>query len=304
MTSVSFASKWIALVATVAVVSLFCGTLWAESVEPNHVVELNMSVTTASAYQDSMRYVRSNDAIGLLTSMRKLARQDPHPLVIGRLVRGCANVAEGPDAHERVDALLQDADQNEDDPLRQLIAGVAVHYRGHHTGKRVDSKKADYRRALHYLGRTQGRFRHAARYWLYTAVSHYRLGSQAQAEEAIAMAVKTDIGSDADVFYSQAEIFHRTEPKRALKHLKQYRQLMKDNHARGGFSAPEKDARVGEMIARVEQAVAGKLVPANERIFDPVKTSHGFPTWLALILAALAGIGVGLGAARWRSSSR
>ena len=112
------------------------------------------------------------------------------------------------------------------------------------------------------------------------------------------MAVKTDIGSDADVFYSQAEIFHRTDPKRALKQLEQYRQLMRDNHARGGFSAPEKDARVGEMIARLRQAVAGQGVPEDERLFDPVKLSHGFPTWLALVLAVLAGVAVGLVAIR------
>ncbi len=258
-----------------------------------------MAATTEAAYNASMDLVRRGDAVGLLNAMRELARRDPHPLVIGRLVRGCANVAEGPEAFERVEDLLAAADAASNDPLPQLIAGVAVHYRGHHTGRTLAAKERDYRLALRYLGRTQGAFDHAARYWLYTAVSHYRLGEQAPAEAAIAKAVETDLGSDADVLYSRAELHHRTDPKAALADLRAYRALMAANKRRGGFSAPEKEAKVGEMEARLQRAFAGEPVGPDERVFDPLKTGgHALPLWLAVVAALIVGVAAGAAASR------
>ena len=240
-----------------------------------------------------MVHVRSGDFSALLRDMMALARRDPHSLIIGRLVVACAGVADGEGAHARVERLIADAEADPDDALQQLVTGVAVHYRGHHTGRTIAAKMADYRLALRYLGRTNHRFDHSARYWLYTAVSHARLGEQAAGDAAITKAIGADLGTDADVYYCRAEIFHRRKPAQAVADIKRYRAMMATNKRKDGFSAPEKELRVGEMQARLERVVAGDALAADERLFDPLQVAGQRPTaliWLGGGLLILGGL--------------
>ncbi len=264
-------------------------------------VETRLAPDTEAAYEASMVHVRSGDFGALLRDMMALARRDPHGLIIGRLVVACAGVADGEGARERVDQLMANAEAHPDDALQQLVAGVAVHYRGHHTGATIAAKMADYRLALRYLGRTNHRFDHSARYWLYTAVSHARLGEQAAGDAAIIKAIAADLGTDADVYYCRAEIFHRRNPAQAVADIKRYRAMMAANKRKDGFSAPEKEQRVGDMQARLERVVAGEALAEDERLFDPLHVAGQRPVAPILLVGAVL---VMAGLVLWRRRRR
>jgi len=247
---------------------------------------------------------RTGDDVGekMLALLMPVLREQPHGLLVGRLVVAAARLAHGPKGNARVDRLLRDADDNRDDKLKQFLAGVAVHYRGHGQATTRAAKRADYERAIRYLQRARPDLDHAPRLWIYLSVSYLRTGKQEAAEDAIDRAAKADGGEDADVYYCAAEVYHRKDPARAIKDIDRYLAIMKDNLAKGAYSAPEKEAGVRRMRDRLLAAVDGKQPLSDEELFDPIAETSLLPKnfdtgstptrLLALLLLVAPGLGV------------
>lgn len=197
-----------------------------------------------------------------------LALAEPLVMTLGQLVVAIA----GPMiTRDRVEELVAAADRNPDVPLDQFVAGVSAHYRGHKSGRTRDEKTRAYQSAIRYLNRALPAFEHSPRVWIYLAVSHYRTGDQANAEENIARAVKlAEQTGDADAFYCRAEIFHRQDVKRSVEDLKRYVTMMGDNIALGAIHSETKDVRVREMLTRLEQMARDGETVEDEELFDPV----------------------------------
>lgn len=250
------------------------------------------------------RMARDGDADGILAITVPLAQRNRHPLVIGALVVGAAQLAGGPGGKEAVERLLAAAKANPEDAVGRFLAGVAVHYRGHTQGATRAEKSADYQRAITLLEPLRETFASSPRLWIYLAVSYVRTGRQADAEDAIERAAKADGGHDADVWYCRAEVWHRKDPARALGDIDRYIEQMHRNAAQGAWSAPEKERRVSEMRAWMADVAAGRRPPPETPdLFDPVEVrvreSHQVPleVYLIALFGALiaAGCGVGLG---------
>jgi len=223
-------------------------------------------------YMSTDPMMRTGEYQEIFDRMSALARRVPHNLVLGRLVVACAGLASDPKRHnEIVEGFLADADAHPDDALKQFIAGVSVHYRGHqHAGTR-EQKRADYDRCIRYLERAKAAYPNVSRVWLYLAISYYRTGRQAEAEAAVEKALSVDPGSDADIFYSRAEIEHLKDPAKALADMKHYIAVMDENRKKGGYSAPHKDALVKHMADYFERVLRGEVAADAEDLFDPVQ---------------------------------
>ena len=252
------------------------------------------------------RMAREGDGQGVLDVVVPLARRDPHPLVLGALVVGAAQLAGGPGGAQAVDRLIAEAAAHPDDDVARFLAGVAVHYRGHTQGATRAEKSADYERAITLLEPLRERFASSPRLWIYLAVSYVRTGRQADAEQAIERAAAADGGHDADVWYCRAEVWHRKDPARALADIDRYIEQMRINVQQGAWSAPEKERRVTEMRALMADVAAGRQpVPETPDLFDPVEVRVRDPHLLplevyliaafgALIASLCRGVGVGV----------
>lgn len=230
----------------------------------------------AEAYYATDGLMRQSLGREILDRLGPLARQHRHPLLLGRLVVAAAAIAGSHDGDVQVERLLDEAKARPDDDIAQFVAGVAVHYRGHVRGATREAKSADYSRALTLLEPLRDRLQQSPRLWIYLAVSYHRTGRAKQAEDAIARAVAGDSGTDADVFYCRAEVYHQREPARAVQDIDRYIEMMRENRARGAWSAPEKERKVGAMrdkMARVAAGVEAAPAPDDHGLFDPVRVA-------------------------------
>jgi hypothetical protein len=225
-----------------------------------------------------------------------LVRQNPHPVLMGRLVVACAAIASHPDGQAKVDALIADADASPQDPLKHFIAGVAVHYRGHVRGESKEQKQAEYREALRLLEPLRTVYADSPRLWIYLAVSYVRTGQQDKAEAAIAEALRFDEKTDADVYYCEAEVWHKKDPKRALQAIGKYQKLMRDEQPNGAWHGAGKDAKVEHMRQVMERVVAGEPLPAGD-MYDPVLSNAAAAETASLDLPVAGAVGMGLIAA-------
>ncbi|MCB9730824.1 MAG: hypothetical protein H6744_01305 [Deltaproteobacteria bacterium] len=205
---------------------------------------------------------RHGEALALFLD---LAARNPH--FAGALGMVVANLAPTrPDA-EAVARYTAKADAAPDDLLAQFVAGVAAHYSAHYTARTPEEKRRLYETAIRYLERVRPAFDFEPRTFIYLAVSHYRLGHQAEAEALIQQAVA--IGEhDPDAYYCRAEILHRTKTAEALKDLDTYLEMTEKFRAAGGWVADTKVARVKAMQAHLRRVMAGEEKLAD--IFDPL----------------------------------
>ncbi len=229
-----------------------------------------------------------------------LARETTATGVLGMVV---ATLAPAAASFDRVEELRKQADAAPDDPLKQFLAGVALHYFGHRGAQTREEKKQYYRAAIPYLEKAKKAFPKEARVYIYLAVSHFRLGEQKQAEEAIETAVQFG-ERDADAFYCHAEVFQRVDLPQAINDVKKYLALTeKVAKETPGFVSASKQRRVEEMLKHLEAFQAGTEKP--EDLFDPLPEAvrHEAPsgnpllTWL---LPAGALVLIGVGAWLWR----
>jgi len=234
-----------------------------------------LSAEAKALYDQTTPWMFEERYDDIYQAMFALARREPNGAVLGRLVFACAGLASDPKGGiARVDALLADADAHPDDPLKQFAAGVAVHYRGHQRALTAADKVRDYHLAGRHLEPGRDVYAHVSRLWLYLGISYYRTGRQAEAEAAIARAAQVDEGGDADIYYSRAEILHQVDLDAALKDLTRYQALMKEQLARGAYSAPHKEGRVQGMLDHLRRAKRGEIPADASAWFDPVDPTH------------------------------
>lgn len=267
-----------------------------------------VSNADAEAYQKALELYRKGKSREAFVIYHELARKNPRqPGVLGMVV---ATLAGSQLYENEVAALFTSADAAPNDPLPQFLAGVASHYYAHEDAESVDEKRRWYTTALTYLDRAKA-FDFEARWYIYEAITHFRLGHQSEAEALIEKAVA--LGSeDPDVYYCRAEIFQRTNIPRALEDIRKYQAMVAEIIRKGGTSSPVKAKRVEMMYAHLLAVSRGEASPRE--IFDPVDTdpSRRFirkvvrrPTWFAAAALAIAGVGfVGFRAARRRRSAK
>ncbi len=184
--------------------------------------------------------------------------------VMGRIVASLAPQLGGP---RGADPFQAAADQRPGDPLAQFVAGVASHYAAHNGAGDVDTKRALYEKALFYLNRVGNALPVEPRYYLYTAVSHFRLGHQKEAEEWIARAIQHG-SHDPDVFYCRAEIHQRTNIPQAIRDIDVYLRMTQDLIKKGALVGKGKQERVRRMRKHLEDVQAGRAKHAE--IWDPI----------------------------------
>ncbi|MCC6216008.1 MAG: hypothetical protein IT376_14170 [Polyangiaceae bacterium] len=224
----------------------------------------------------------------------ELARKNPRQRgVLGMVV---ATLAGSQLFEPEVRELLATADTAPADLLAQFRAGVAAHYFAHEEASSVEEKRGWYETALRYLDRARP-LDFEARWHIYQAVTNFRLGNQALAEEQIERAVA--LGSDdPDVYYCRAEIFQRTNIPRALEDIRRYQEKVAEIVRGGGTTSASKSARVQMMYDHLSAVQRGEAAPRE--IFDPV--SHDpltgmlrrmvrRPVWFAYLALAIGGVG-------------
>lgn len=197
-------------------------------------------------------------------TFRALARTVPENGVLGMVVASLASTA--PDA-PAVDRYAAEADAHPDDTLAQFVAGVAAHYCGHLHGRTRAEKAAYYTRAIGYLSRTRPKFDFEPRVFVYLAVSHFRLGHQAEAEQLIERAVPL-AQNDPDVYYCRGEILQRADLPRSIADVRRYLDMSASLEKQGVPPNPAKLARVEKMLAHLEAVQRGAAQP--EDLFDPL----------------------------------
>jgi tetratricopeptide (TPR) repeat protein len=254
----------------------------------------SVSQQASSDYERALELYRKGMSRDAFVIYRDLARRDSRqPGVLGMLV---ATLAGSQLSEGEVKQLIADAEAAPSDPLPQFLAGVASHYYAHEEAGSVDEKRAWYTTALRYLDRAKT-FDFEARWHIYEAVTHFRLGHQAEAEAIIEKAVA--LGSeDPDVYYCRAEIFQRTNIPRSLEDIRKYQQMVAEIVRKGGTVSPAKAKRVEIMYAHLLAVSRGEVSP--KEIFDPVATSPlrrwksriRDPRWFAGAIAAVAAVGL------------
>jgi tetratricopeptide (TPR) repeat protein len=173
-----------------------------------------------------------------------------------------------------MDQLTRQADAHPDDVLAQFMAGVAVHYHGHVQAQSYDEKRRLYARAIPYLERTMSTYSFEPRVYLYLAISHFRLGRQAEAQRLIEQAIPLAV-NDPDVFYCRGEIYQRVDLPRAIADVQHYLDMVEQLHAQGVPLNPEKHARVQRMLAALQAVQRGeRTLPENDALFDPIRENH------------------------------
>lgn len=224
----------------------------------------------------------------------ELARKNPRQRgVLGMVV---ATLAGSQLFEPEVRDLLAAADAAPSDTLAQFRAGVASHYFAHEDATSLAEKREWYTTALRYLDRARP-FEFEARWHIYQAVTNFRLGNQALAEEQIERAVA--LGSeDPDVYYCRAEIFQRTNIPRALEDIRLYQAKVADIVRTGGTTSASKSARVQLMYDHLAAVQRGEATP--KEIFDPVSQDPVTsalrqlvrrPVWFAYLALGIGGLG-------------
>lgn len=244
-----------------------------------------------ASYDKAVEFYRQDkpeEAYALLYEVAKHVQQG----VLGTLVAALASSHPTP---EWVEELGRRAEANPDDPLPNFVAGVAAHYYGHQSGTSIEEKQRYYKMAIPWLERTQVAYAKEARVWIYLAVSYFRTGQQEKAEETIEKAVKLG-RHDADAFYCRAEIWHRKDPRKAIKDMEEYLRIMDENRKRGSFWSEGKEKRVKDMLAHMERVAAGELKPDAAELFDPIHDRFVGTMPTTTVVGVAAGLGLlGLG---------
>jgi hypothetical protein len=197
-------------------------------------------------------------------TFRGLARTVPQNGVLGMVVASLASTSPTADV---VDRFTAEADAHLDDTLAQFVAGVASHYCGHLFGRTREEKASYYARAIKYLSRTRPKFDFEPRVFVYLAVSHFRLGHQAEAEQLIESAVPL-AKNDPDVYYCRGEIFQRTNLARSIADIRKYLDMSTALEKQGVAPNSAKLARVETMLAHLEAVEHGAAQPDD--LFDPL----------------------------------
>lgn len=204
-----------------------------------------------------------------VAAFMEVARSNPRlGGVLGMIV---SNVAQThPDA-ARVERWAAAADATPGDPLAAFVAGVGAHYSAHYGAATPEQKRALYERAVAWLERTETPYSFEPRVFIYLAVSHFRLGNQAQAEALIERAIALD-ANDPDAYYCRAEINHRRDPRAALKDLDRYLEMAEQLAEPGNPVAVAKTDRVRAMKSHLEDVLAGRATA--DEVFDPLAETH------------------------------
>jgi tetratricopeptide (TPR) repeat protein len=255
-------------------------------------------------YQKGFKLFLAKKHVAAFDYFLAMARESPkYSGVLGMLV---ANLAPQQPDRARVQQFMDAADAASGDTLKQFLAGVAAHYSAHYKAQTRDAKKALYEISIRYLSRTRPAYNFEPRVYIYLAVSHFRLGDQARAEFLIEEAVALN-RKDPDAYYCRAEIFHRSQPQKAIADIDTYLDLTESTSV-----ADSKFQRVRNMKAyllRVERGeselvdlwdpISGRTyeVPEGADVFqDPTRG-----TWV-FILMLIAVIGLSQLIFRRRSS--
>ncbi|MGB0590672.1 MAG: hypothetical protein ACPGU1_13420 [Myxococcota bacterium] len=227
----------------------------AQALDPRHV---KMFEAGAALYREQ----KHAEALVLFL---ELARENNRfGGVLGMVV---ANLAPTKPNSAKVAEYVAAAEAAPDDLLSQYVAGVAAHYSAHYIASTHEEKRRLYTTSIRFLDKTRPTLEFEPRVFIYLAVSHYRLGNQAEAEPLIEKAV-TIAKYDPDAYYCRAEIFHRTDVARSLDDLETYLIMTRKFAEAGGWAADEKIQRVQAMRDYLKRVQAGEAVLAE--IFDPL----------------------------------
>lgn len=232
---------------------------------PDAAVEARrLTAAQATRYEQGLRHYQQRDYPQAIETYTALARENTCCGVLGMVVASYASTAPDP---ARATAAAADADAHLDDTLKQFIAGVLAHYAAHVSARSREEKLPLYEQAIRYLERARPAYSFEPRVFIYLAVSHFRLGHQALAEQYIERAVQL-AQDDPDAYYCRAEIFQRTNVRRSIEDINTYLRTNAENEARGAVSDPGKTARVRAMLDHLVAVSQGRADP--EEIFDPV----------------------------------
>lgn len=257
-------------------------------------VEAGWTPESRREFAEGAGLLRSGQREKALAVFLKLARETkkPRPSVLGHTVSALASLAPN---EADVAKYAKEADAHPDDLLAQFLAGVSAHYCGHRNEPTRAAKLKMYEKAIVYLNRTLPAYADEPRVHIYLAVSHYRLGHQAEAEKEIEAAVALG-DRDADAFYCRAEIWHKKDVNKALLDIKKYLSITEPEGTKRSDSlvSDTKQQRVHGMQETLSKLKPGEAVP--EDLFDPIMVerpqAEGAATrWFAPSVIILAVIG-------------
>lgn len=237
---------------------------------PSSVVADQTALTAEQSerYLVGVRLSRSGRQREAFEVFFALAREVPGHGVLGVMV---AALASSMTDAASVARFTRAADAAPADTLAQFVAGVSVHYHGHREGRSLHEKRQLYRRAIQYLSRTLPAYSFEPRVYLYLAVSHFRLGHQAEAERLIELAVPL-AANDPDVFYCRGEIFQRVNIQKAIVDIRRYLSMADQLRAQGIPINVHKHRRVQSMLRSLVAVSRGtETLPPDDALFDPIE---------------------------------
>jgi tetratricopeptide (TPR) repeat protein len=215
----------------------------------------------------AVKLFRAGELDRAFAAFYELARENPHNGVPGMMV---ASLASAPLPAEKIAVLATAADAAPTDALAQFVAGVASHYHGHRVSQSYEAKREMYAQAIRYLDRTRPALDFEPRVYVYLAVSHFRLGQDAEAQALIEQAIPLAT-NDPDVYYCRAEIFQKADLARSIADVEKYLQMVEALHGQGIPLNDAKHARVVEILQRFKRVKAGEeALPENDAWFDPI----------------------------------
>ena len=224
-----------------------------------------VDAATVARFREAEALAGKKDYAGAAPIFLELARTNPRLSgVLGRLV---SSIGASEPSAELVARYAAAADADATDVVAQFAAGVAAHYSAHYTARTGEDKRALYAQAIRSLERTRPKLDFEPRVFIYLAVSHFRLGQQAQAEALIEQAVAMD-AEDPDAYYCRAEIFHRAEVSRSLDDLETYLRLTEPRADPGAAGKIERVQGMRDYLKRV-QAGEREL----EELWDPLAST-------------------------------
>jgi|GEM_PF-5064698 len=93
------------------------------------------------------------------------------------------------------------------DPVPRMALGVIAYYSG------------DYARAIELLEPLQKEFPEEPRVWIYSMMSYFHMGKQAEAERLLERIYSMN---DADVYYCAGVIYEKSNPRRAVREIERF----------------------------------------------------------------------------------
>jgi len=222
-----------------------------------------LTIEDQRAYEEGERLYKEHKADEALALFIQVARKRATPSTLGMVVAALASTSPTP---ERVQQLVDAARAAPADPLAQFLAGVGAHYCGHRSARTREEKARYYRLAIEFLEKARPSYPREPRLLIYLAVSHLRLGDQAEAEKDIDAAVLAG-PRDPDAFYCRAEVRQHRAPALAIADMEKYLSLSAELAREGALISPGKEERVRKMRERL---IAAAGAPVSEDLFDPL----------------------------------